>query len=92
MEWPLSRTFEYFAFLKEWYKIRYGDPEEMEDMDMGYDMDDMDIDMPKMPKGSMKGMPKKARKYAKMSNMGSRRFAGKSRAGRGASKHTYKFK
>lgn len=86
MKWPMSRTMEYFSFLKQWYKMRYGDPEELEDRDI----DIPDIDSSKMPDPGK--LPGKAGKYAKMSNVGAKYLKGSKRRGHGATGHTFQFK
>lgn len=82
MSWPLSRTFEYFQFVKLWYEIQYGDPE-----DMDFDIDDYSSQIPNIPKSgrSVKSMLRgsKIRQGYKGKTISSNR---------GAGSHTYKFK
>lgn len=86
MEWPITKTMEHFYFLKEWYKIRYGDSE---DVDMPSGSPSKSIpSTPKIPSKVKKHMPSKAK-----TQMDAMQKQGKSlRSGHGASGHKYKFK
>lgn len=84
LRWPLSKTLEYVYFLKTWYKIRFGDPEEMEDLGI----DDFGDGMPKLPRQIKKNLPRGAKNIGNL-----RKFSGKSsRSLHGAGSHVYKFK
>lgn len=85
MEWPVSKTMEHFYFLREWYKMRYGDPDEVDDKpgNMGGN-----INTPSMPSKLKNKMSSSSKaKMDAMKNQGKQ-----VRSGRGASGHTYKFK
>lgn len=85
MEWPVSKTMEHFYFLKEWYKMRYGDPEDMDD-NIGGQTSTPNV--PKMPSKARKHMPSDQK--ARMDSM--RKQGTQLKPGRGASGHEYKFK
>jgi len=74
--WPLKKYMKYTIFLEMYYKRKYGDPDDYEDMDRS-------VKMPNVPKN-----PKSALRKAK--NLG--RIKGRKNSGHGASGHTYKFR
>lgn len=65
LSWPLTRTLEYSIFLKKWYKKKYGDPEDMEDMKMPGSLSGINSRMPSMGrKISKRKLGKSARRGA----------------------------
>lgn len=69
-------------FVKKWYEMRYGSAEELED----YDFDD--VTPSSIPSKYRSKLPRSARKRG---SLGSKRL-GRTKSGRGASGHTFKFK
>lgn len=58
LSWPLKRTLQYTIFLRKWYKMKFGDPEEMEDLDIPSSMSGMKPKVPNVSKAKLKGMSK----------------------------------